>query len=118
LFNSLSILGNLCSSPGKDEASTMPRFEIFKVDVFEMSSELIRNVFALYEQYQDCGLKIDLELIDAISFFLRNVLNHLYINPQKIDGLTNTSSGQDFISQIANNLLTIENKLRDKTGWV
>ena len=81
LYCSLSILGNLCSSPGKDEASTMPRFEIFKVDVFEMSSELIRNVFAVYELYQDCGLTIDLELIDAISFFLRNVLYHLQINP-------------------------------------
>ena len=73
----MTILGNICASPGKDEASTMPRFELFKMDVFGISSLTIRNVFLMHELFKDHkdGANIlDLELVEHITFFLRNVL--------------------------------------------
>jgi len=77
IYTCLSILGNLCASPGRDEASTMPRFEIFKTEVFDISSHLIRSVFAVHDLYSETEDCIDLELVDSITYFLANVLQHL-----------------------------------------
>lgn len=95
LHKSFSILGNICSNPGKDKISTQPRYEIFKCDVFGSVSKLI-NKLSIFEELAE--INTDFETWEAIAFFMSHVSKHLVLDCSKIEDMASSTDSGDFIN--------------------